>query len=188
MLGFHPDRHPGKVTGLAAYAQADPELVSVLDGWFRGQYRRGAKDNWFHLIHTADADGQLARLRSLRHERFDNWSNEEISSAIQFILERDVVALVRRHVPDPEGRDIALAGGVFANVKLNQRVKELGFRQIFVQPAMGDDGTGLGAAILAAHEAAPFSPHRLRDVYLGPGFSSRQIVHALETGGSPSPS
>lgn len=185
MLGFHPDRHPGKVTGLAAYAEVDPELVYKLDDWFRGQYRRGAKDNWFHLIHTADHEEQLARLRSLRDTRFGRWSKEQISSAIQFILERDVVALVRRHVADPEGRDIVLAGGVFANVKLNQRVKELGFRRIFVQPAMGDDGTAFGAAILAAHEASPFHPYRLRDMYLGPEFSDRQIVHALEAADLP---
>jgi carbamoyltransferase len=183
MLGFHPDRHPGKVTGLAAYAEVDPELVGELDRWFAGQYRRGAQDNWFHLIHTADEQEQLRRLRELRDTRFGRWSKEQISAAIQFILERDVLAFVRRHVPDPAGRDIVLAGGVFANVKLNQRVKALGFRQIFVQPAMGDEGTGFGAAILAAHEVAPFHPYRLRDVYLGPEFSDGQIVHELEASG-----
>ncbi len=183
MLGFHPDKHPGKVTGLAAYAAPPPELVGELDAWFRAQYTRGARENWFHLIHTADEQRQLERLRELRHTRFGRWSREEISSAIQHILERDVLALIARHVPDPERHNVVVAGGVFANVKLNQRVKELGFKRIFVQPAMGDEGTGLGAAILAAHRRRPFGPYRLRDVYLGPEFSPAQIRAALEAAG-----
>ncbi|MBX7217337.1 MAG: hypothetical protein K1X90_10235 [Candidatus Kapabacteria bacterium] len=180
MLGFNPDRHPGKVTGLAAYAEAPPELISELDRWFAEQYRRGTTENWFYLIHTADADANLARLRELRNTRFGRWTKEEISSAIQFLLERDVLALIRKHIPQPEGKNIVLAGGVFANVKLNQRVKALGFANIFIQPAMGDEGTGFGAAILAAHRRTPFAPYRLHDVYLGPAFSPAEIRGALD--------
>jgi carbamoyltransferase len=186
MLGFHPDKHPGKVTGLAAYAEPDPELIAEIDRWFKEQYTRGASENWFHLIHTADADRQIERLRELRDTRFGRWTREQISSAIQEILERDVVALVRRHVPDPERHNVVLAGGVFANVKLNQRIKAMGFKTIFVQPAMADEGTGFGAAILAAHQARPFAPYRLKDAYLGPEFSSREIADALSRGGLPS--
>ena len=180
MLGFNPDRHPGKVTGLAAYAQAPAELVSEMDRWFAEQYRRGATENWFYLIHTADAEANLDRLRQLRHTRFGQWTNQEISSAIQCMLERDVLALIRKNIPQPEGKNIVLAGGVFANVKLNQRVKALGFANIFIQPAMGDEGTGFGAAILAAHQRAPFAPYRLHDVYLGPEFSPLEIRTALD--------
>jgi carbamoyltransferase len=183
MLGFHPDRHPGKVTGLAAYAQAPEDLVAALDEWFRDQYRRGSRENWFHLIHLPDAERQLERLRELRHTRFGEWTREEVAAAIQHILERDVLALVRQHVPEPAGRHIVLAGGVFANVKLNQRVKELGFESVFVQPAMADEGTGLGAAILAAHRRRPFHPHRLEHVYLGPEYGPARIRTALERAG-----
>jgi carbamoyltransferase len=183
MLGFNPDRHPGKVTGLAAYAEPDPELVAEIDRWFAEQYAAGSDSNWFHLLHTEDAENQLERLRGLRDSRFGNWSREEISSVIQFILERDVLKLIRKHVPDPTQHDVVLAGGCFANVKLNQRVKALGFRTIFVQPAMADDGTAFGAAILAAHAEQPFTPYRLRDVYLGPEFTPAEIRAALDRGG-----
>jgi carbamoyltransferase len=183
MLGFHPDKHPGKVTGLAAYTTPPEELVDELDKWFREQYARASRENWFYLIHTRDEERQLERLRELRHTRFGGWTREEISSAIQHILERDVLALVSQHVPEPEGHDVALAGGVFANVKLNQRIKELGFRRVFVQPAMADEGTGFGAAILAARQERPFSPYRLEDVYLGPDFSQSEIRAALEQAG-----
>jgi len=183
MLGFDPDRHPGKVTGLAAYCVAPDELVSQIDKWFKEQYSKGSKENWFYLIHTDKAEENLQRLRELRHSKFGQWTKEEIASAIQFILERDVLSLIKRHVTDPENKNVVLAGGVFANVKLNQRVKSLGFRNIFIQPAMGDEGTGFGAAILAAHERKPFLPYRLHDVYLGPEFTPNQMRQAIERAG-----
>ena len=185
MLGFHPDKHPGKVTGLAAYAEAPDDLIEELDEWFRAQFARGSKENWFYLIHTPDETRQLERLRELRDTRFGRWTREEISAAIQHILERDVVGLVARHVPDPERHNIALAGGVFANVKLNQRIKEMGFKSVFVQPAMADEGTGFGAALLAAHRDMPFAPYRLQHMYLGPEFSPAQIREAIEQAGLP---
>jgi carbamoyltransferase len=185
MLGFHPDKHPGKVTGLAAYAQAPPELVTELDEWFRAQYSRGSHENWFHLIHRPDAEFQLERLRELRGTRFGHWTREEIAASIQHILERDVLALIRRHVDDPQRHHVVLAGGVFANVKLNQRIKALGFKSIFIQPAMADEGTALGAAILAARLERSFHPYRLEDVYLGPEYSPGHIRAALDRAGLP---
>jgi predicted NodU family carbamoyl transferase len=184
MLGFDPDRHPGKVTGLAAYAKPENELIAELDEWFAEQFKKGAKENWFYLIHQQGKEGKnIQDLRKLRAARFGKWSREQIASAIQFMLERDVIDLIRRHVPDPKGKNIALAGGCVANVKLNQRIKDLGFANIFIQPAMGDEGTGLGAAILAAHAQKPFRPYALHDVYLGPEYSREEIRRELESAG-----
>lgn len=184
MLGFHPDRHPGKVTGLAALAEPKETLIVELDKWFDEQYRKGASHNWFYLIHQLGRERErIEELRRLRESRFGKWSREEIAAAIQYILERDVTALIQGHVPHPAGKDIVLAGGVFANVKLNQRIKALGFNRIFIQPAMGDEGTGLGAAILAAHEQRACEPHRLSHMYLGPEFSSAEIRCHLDAAG-----
>jgi carbamoyltransferase len=180
MLGFDPDRHPGKVTGLAAYVDPPERLVGDLDAWLQSQYRAGARDNWFDRIHTQDAGQQLQQLRKLREGRFGAWSREEIAAAIQRLLERDVLGMIAEHVPNPEEHKVALAGGVFANVKLNQRVKAMGFRAIFVQPAMGDDGLALGSAVLAGQKKQPEAPHRLHDVYLGPGYRTGEVRAALE--------
>ena len=48
---------------------------------------------------------------------------------------------------------------------------------------MGDEGTGLGAALLAAHQQRPFAPFRLRNVYLGPEYTQDQMRAALEEAG-----
>jgi carbamoyltransferase len=50
---------------------------------------------------------------------------------------------------------------------------------------MADEGTGLGAAMLAAHRERPFDPHRLEHVYLGPEYPPSRIRAALEGAGLP---
>jgi carbamoyltransferase len=77
------------------------------------------------------------------------------------------------------------AGGVFANVKLNQRVHELeNVRSLFVHPGMGDEGLALGAAFavnaaLSKTVSLRADSLKLTDVYFGPYFSSREIEEAI---------
>ena len=54
---------------------------------------------------------------------------------------------------------ICLAGGLFANVKLNQRIRELpGVENVYIFPHMGDGGISVGAAMLATVGHGP-APH-----------------------------
>jgi len=77
-------------------------------------------------------------------------------------------------------RNLVLSGGVVANVKLNQRLRELvGVEGIFIHPNMGDGGCGTGAALIE-WGGTPESISRLNDVYLGPEFSSDLIAEALK--------
>jgi carbamoyltransferase len=75
---------------------------------------------------------------------------------------------------------VAFAGGGALNVKLNQRILARGdVDELFVQPAAGDAGTALGAAtFVAAAQGEPLK--RMRHVYLGPGFTTRESIEALE--------
>jgi carbamoyltransferase len=79
-------------------------------------------------------------------------------------------------------RQLCLAGGLFLNPLLVAAVEEkTGFENIFVQPAAGNEGTALGAAWLAWHEA----PDRKRvtplaSLYLGPSYSNEQIKQVLD--------
>jgi len=76
---------------------------------------------------------------------------------------------------------VALSGGVFGNVKLNQRIAELkGVDEVYVYPAMGDEGLGLGAALYAAGKRNGLRPFAIDDVYLGPEYSDSEIAAALQ--------
>jgi len=74
---------------------------------------------------------------------------------------------------------VVLAGGVIANVKVNQRIHEISnVRQTFVYPNMGDGGSGTGAAFLASgsylNNRKPYV-----NVYFGPEFSDSIILEEL---------
>ena len=185
MLGFDPDRHCGKITGLAALGKRNDACITALDRFFKASWRRGRR-NFFDLMHASDRRVILSTAKNLRRRReteFGRFGREDLAHAMQYLAEQRVLKLIRENVPDIPGTDIALAGGVFANVRINQKVKELGFRNIFVQPAMDDGGLSLGAALYGLSQTTDLRPHRLADVFVGPGYSEERIADALDRAG-----
>lgn len=169
VLGFKPVRHEGKITGLAAYAEPPPRLVQHFrerlyfagPGFSRVPLRGGD--------HPDDAF-----WGEVRH-----WSREQVASAAQAVLEEAVVAYVRHWVRRSGCGVVALAGGVFANVKLNQRLHALPeVERIWVLPHMGDGGLAAGAALGSVAAA----PAQLHSVYLGPTIGERDAYKALKRG------
>lgn len=180
LLGFNPDRHCGKVTGLSARGQSNPQCLEAVHTFFDLSWKRGQK-NWFDRLHDEDEASVLAELRHLRQEQLGAFSQEDLAFAIQEETERRAMDFIRDHAPtDLSHTDIALAGGVFANVRVNQKIKEMGFRNLFVQPAMDDGGLSLGAALyhLGMHKGVV--PRRLPHVFLGPSFDECAMREALE--------
>ena len=90
-------------------------------------------------------------------------------------------------------RKLAMAGGLFANVRLNRLIAEtLPLDEVFVFPAMGDEGLSVGAALTFLHERDGTETwlrhrHRLDNVYLGQNYDGRidDTLAAPECGGSP---
>jgi carbamoyltransferase len=186
MLGFNPLRHAGKITGLAAYGKENPDCSAVLEAFYGDVWERRKErhDGYSKLLASGIAG--VHRLARIREERFGAFSREDIAYAVQKRTEDRVCDLVRKwHERYPDVTSIALGGGVFANVKVNQRVKELGFTGIFVQPAMSDAGLCLGAALLEAARAngGALKPYRLRDVFLGVEYSEEEIAAAIARAG-----
>jgi carbamoyltransferase len=92
---------------------------------------------------------------------------------------------VSHYLKQTGARNLVLSGGVVANVKLNQRLKEIpGVEKIFIHPNMGDGGCGTGAALLEfqgnGHLKQP-----LKDVYLGPSYTADEIADALQRAALP---
>ena len=192
MLGLHPHRHAGKVTGLSAHGSRDERLLAALEGWLREVWSARRGRPYFFMLHSThgstEGDAAFAaavdELREIRRTRFGDWSDADLAWTIQHLLERDVLAWIQRVVPRIEGQPICLAGGVFANVKLNKLVKELGFGRIFVQPAMGDGGLAFGAPLARlAEEQDGLAPYRLESAYLGPEFGEDEMLAAIRAEG-----
>ena len=169
-LGFTPNRHEGKITGLAAYAEPPGELLAhfhsqlhfVGPGFSRTNYLRPqSKTDAFHSV-------------------LERYPQEQIAAALQTNLERAVTAYVQYWVGRTEVSDVVVCGGIFANVKLNQRIAELDdVTSLSVFPNMGDGGLAVGAAV----GAAGLAPSPLRDVYLGPSFDARACMKELKIAG-----
>ena len=104
----------------------------------------------------------------------------------------EVVSRLARSVAEETGaRNLCLAGGVTLNCVGNGKVLRDGcFEQLWVQPAAGDAGGALGAALAACHlyKKAPRLPANtldaMRGSYLGPAFSQAEIERRLNEAGA----
>ncbi|MBI3309276.1 MAG: carbamoyltransferase, partial [Candidatus Melainabacteria bacterium] len=76
---------------------------------------------------------------------------------------------------------LALAGGAFANVKLNQKISELkNVEEISVFPHMGDGGLATGAAYVLLSKKKLIKPYTLNNAYLGTDYTNEDYIQALE--------
>ena len=172
-LGFTPNRHEGKITGLAAYAEPPPELVAH----FRSQFRFLESGGFTRVNYL-----RIQRKDDAFHSYLNHFSREQIAASLQVNLEDQICAFVRHWVQRTGRRNLALAGGIFANVKLNQRIHELPeVEDIFIYPNMGDGGLAAGAALTLSAVA----PHLLRDVYMGREFGAEDCLRAVKNAGLP---
>lgn len=179
MLGFKALRHEGKVVGLAALG--DP--TRLYDAYTKAL--RVSADGTRLDSDFAGPDLQCdARRYKYLEQVSSGHSREDISAAAQKVLEDVVVQLIRNFVVETGYQHLALNGGVFANVKLNQRLMELPeVKEVFVFPAMSDTGNSVGAALLELEAADPGiigrNAHPLEHVYWGPEYSDAEIQQAL---------
>lgn len=164
-LGFKPSRHEGKIVGLAAYGNAK-HLADVL------------------LARFDTTDGDIRIRNGLNHfftrALAENFAKRDVAAAYQYVLEEIARRTVAYWVQKTGLTNIVMSGGVNANVKLNQRIREIpGVGGIFVYPNMGDGGCGTGAAMLAfGHGNIQRGP--LENVYYGPDYSDADIKRALD--------
>ncbi|HSK80842.1 MAG TPA: carbamoyltransferase C-terminal domain-containing protein [Thermoanaerobaculia bacterium] len=163
-LGFKPSRHEGKIVGLAAYD--DPqELCEVIRSFFvveDGEIHYRLPHNHF-----------FARYLAARYPK------PTVAAAFQRVLEQVACEYVAFYVAKTGIGDLALSGGVLANVKANQRLFEIpGVEKIFIHPNMGDGGCSVGAALLLEARGG-LEPRRLEHVYLGPEYTRQQMLDAL---------
>ena len=205
-LGFRMNRHEGKITGLAAYGNPDVcytelrKLIDICEGDRdfivpivdeRPLFVNKATEI-FHFLKGDYYSCKLANLRIDYLRRFlATAKKEDIAAAAQKILEDFIVRYVTSFVEEMEIEHVVLAGGVFANVKVNQRIAEIPqVRSVFIHPNMGDGGTATGAAYLtwaaiSEERGGKFYPREITNVYYGPDYSEAEIKHTIVKSGLP---
>jgi len=113
----------------------------------------------------------------------------DIARSIQEVTE-EIMLRMARHIHDETGeKNLCLAGGVALNCVGNGRLLREGpFDNIWIQPAAGDAGGALGAALSVWHdylgmERRPVPGDSMRGSYLGPSYSTEDVESFLKAGG-----
>lgn len=186
MLGFKPNRHEGKVTGLAAYGDYTP-----MRPFFEGMFSFDGEDFSYDLAkkifqHAYPHRTNYVKLLKVLPFELNGHPKEQLAAGIQNISEEVVCKFVSSIVNKIGEIDVCMAGGVFANVRINQKVSELqNVRSVFIFPAMGDGGLSVGAALYSyymIHNKADEldSIPKIEHVYLGPEYSEKEIEAELK--------
>ncbi len=168
-LGFTPCRDEGKLTGLAAAGEARrvtvPSPFCIDNGRLKYSGPLG-----------------LRAVSWAREKLISQFSREDISAWAQEILEENVIQIARRWLNETGLSKLCVAGGIFANVKLNQKLHELPeVESLFVCPNMGDGGLSIGALCVEGGIA----PAALDNVFWGDSFSDQQIEQEIKEAGFP---
>ena len=113
----------------------------------------------------------------------------DLASSIQKVTEDVVVRIAKNIAQETNKKNLCLAGGVALNCVANGRlVRENIFDNIWIQPAAGDAGGALGAAMCAWHihfgmERTASPKDTMLGGYLGPSFDDEEILEQLESSG-----
>ncbi len=180
LCGFKAEKHEGKVTGLAALGQ--PLYADILRQFIR--YQEPGQIRYTVPMYHRSA------LRLIAERLPADFDRAHLAASVQLVLEEVGIAFIRYWLRRTGRRRVAVAGGVFANVKFNQRVHELEeVDAIFIHPAMDDGGLSVGSALAAQAEAPGFDPvcmiRRLSHVYFGPAYGEDQLAQAVQSAGCP---
>ena len=178
ICGFRAQKHEGKITGLAAYGE--PKYQRLLREFI--DEAGGKLTNRGGVVF-------LEAIRELESHLPKGWSREHLAASIQVHCEELAQRYVHHWAQQAGLGQLALAGGVFANVRVNQKMHELpGVDSVFVHPHMGDGGLAVGAALAACIPGTlPQTMRRdetpLEDAYLGGELRTAEIETALERHG-----
>ncbi|MEM7428601.1 MAG: carbamoyltransferase N-terminal domain-containing protein [Pseudomonadota bacterium] len=196
--GFKVNSGEYKLMGLAPYGE--PRFANVIrdrlidikpDGSFRLDTAH------FGYLTSKNACGpKFAELFGIPARELDSdltQAHMDLAASAQTVLEEAMLGLARFALKETGSSHLCLAGGVALNCVANGKIaKQIeGLADLWIQPASGDAGGALGAALHVAHTRFDAQRHAAisagrdsqKGSFLGPDFSDRQIRTALEQAG-----
>lgn len=178
LCGYKAKRHEGKITGLSALGR--PEYRELFESMIACE--DGQLVNRGRVLFNAALDKITRKLP-------EDWSHKNIAASIQLVAEQVARSYVDYWQKRTGLRNVAMAGGLFANVRINEEILRLpGVDNLFVHPGMGDEGLFVGGALAMARKSAAdrgkaAEPGNLPHVYLGTDIdeaSSEQALRAAQ--------
>lgn len=170
-LGFLHASDEYKVMALASFGE--PSYVSE----FREIIQLG--EGGQYTIHPPQLSTRFGpprrRGEPLKQQHYD------LAHSLQIVLEETVLAIANWLHKTTQIDSLCMAGGVALNCVLNARLREQSpFQNIWVQPAAGDAGTALGAALwLDLKEGSGERLYRMESTFLGPSYRDEEVEKFL---------
>ena len=172
-LGFIPDKHEGKVTGLAAYGDAK-KTINVLKKMIN--YKKGKIISGIGKYYIPYVNADIPKIA----DELKHYSREDIAAGAQELLEEITLEYLMPFIKKYRPKNLCLAGGVFGNVRLNKKIYDFsGVDKIYIFPQMGDGGNAFGGALIALIEEGNNFQYPMKSVYLGPSFTNAEIKNVL---------
>jgi len=194
--GFKVNSGEYKVMGLAPYGApryAQTILEHIIDLKLDGSFHL----NMEYFNYCTGLTMTNARFDALfegpprRPDELLTQRHMDLAASVQDVLEEVVLRMTRSLAAETGARNLCLAGGVALNCVANGRILRDGrFERIWIQPAAGDAGGALGAALAAYHlfQNQPRQVNgcgdRMHGSYLGPEFSQPDIEDRLRKSGA----
>jgi len=194
--GFAVNSGEYKVMGLAPYgepAYAQRILDRLIDVKPDGSFRLDLSyfDYCTGLTMTNRKFDDLFEGPARRPDERLTQRHMDLAASIQLVIEEVVLRLTRALAAETGMENLCLAGGVALNCVANGKVLRDGrFRRIWVQPAAGDAGGAVGAALCAYHlyrgqpRRAVLSVDGMEGAYLGPRFAQSDVEVRLSNVGA----
>jgi len=195
-IGFKVNSGEYKVMGLAPYGTPRfKELIlkEIVDLKGDGSYRLNM-DYFNYTTGLTMTNDRFADLfgEPVRKPETDLLSqfHMDIAASVQAVTEEIVLRLTRSLAEEYRIPNLCLAGGVALNCVANGKIlRDSAFQDIWIQPAAGDAGGAVGAALAAWHtelgnERRIQLPDAMKGAYLGPSFEQDEIEQRLTACGA----
>jgi len=174
LMGMLPLEHEYKLMGLAPYAEKAPEADKIAKDLAElFEFDNVNRMTWKRKRHVPPMQQAYPFLaKYFRNKRFDH-----IAAGVQIFTERFLTTWVRNCIRETGIRQVALSGGVFMNVKANQKILELEeTEKLFIFPSCGDESNAIGACYLSYREHNPNKElEPLASLYLANHFDNNEV-------------
>ena len=197
-LGFPNYGDEFKVMGLAPYGEPRyvREIESLVHLRSGGRFELDLSyfSHWSDGVEMTWTDGEpaIGRVFTTKLEQLLGPArckdealtpkHEAVAASLQAVFEKAAMHVLRHVYDATKNPRLCLAGGCAMNSVANGKIREqTPFREVFIQPAAGDNGTALGAAFHAWHEATK-APREfvMEHAYWGPQFCDEEIAATLK--------
>ena len=194
-LGWKHHCDEGIIMGLAPFGDSRSKIIRKKNISYLSIFKKilQEKENFNYKVNLDYIDYFSARDKWVTDKFIKifgpkrNWNqpltqhHKNIAAALQDQLENVVLNQLKKARKIFKFDKLCLAGGVALNCSLNGKIsKSKIFKEIFIQPASGDDGTAYGAALLAySKNKKNYVPKKMHNFYKGSNFSNGQIKNQL---------